>query len=36
MKVQLEIPDYDSDSGVKYFWETGFEIEFKMKIILLF
>ena len=29
MEIKLEIPDYDSNFGIKYHWEIGFELEVK-------
>ncbi len=29
MKINIEIPDYNSSDGIKYIWEKGYEIEVK-------
>ena len=29
MEIKLEVPEYTLESGVKYKWEPGFEIEVK-------
>lgn len=29
MKINLEVPEYNSNTIVKYNWETGFDIEVK-------
>lgn len=27
MKVTIEVPDYSQDTGIRYEWEDGFEIQ---------
>ena len=29
MKIELDIPEYNSSQGIKYNWENGFKIEVK-------
>ncbi len=29
MKINLDVPEYNPNTGVKYHWETGFDIEVK-------
>jgi hypothetical protein len=29
MEIKIEVPKYDPNSGIKYKWENGFEIEVK-------
>lgn len=31
MKVEIEVPDYSSEFGLKAKWESGFEIECKFQ-----
>jgi hypothetical protein len=31
MKINLEVPEYNPNTGVKYNWETDFDIEVKYK-----
>lgn len=32
MKIEIEIPKYESQSGIKYSWENGFEILVEQEI----
>jgi hypothetical protein len=29
MEIKLEVPEYNPNTGLKYNWETGFDIEVK-------
>lgn len=29
MEIKLEVPKYDTNNGIKYNWENGFEIDAK-------
>ena len=31
MEIIIEIPDYDPNNGIRYEWESGFEIDLKIK-----
>lgn len=30
MKVEIEVPDYNQETGIKLHWEDGFEIDVRM------
>lgn len=31
MEIKLKVPKYDPNTGIKYSWENGFEIEIKIE-----